>query len=78
MIYLAPFPNGRGQHVLVPVETLGSYFWTFVCEADGAASGNKIFISEMGVEALMNPAARDTVTGAVVLECAAFSLVIAA
>ncbi len=76
---LVLFLNGRGRDAFGAVNRLGKYLWTFFCEVERAASRKKMFFArdlEMGVEAQMNPAATDTATGAVVLECAAVSLVI--
>ncbi len=76
---LVPLPNGRGRDTLGAVDGLWNYLWTIFCEGDRAASGKKISLArdlEMGVEALMNPAATDTATGAVVPECVAVSLVL--
>jgi hypothetical protein len=80
MISLVPFPDGNGHDVLVGLDTLGNYYWLFVCtiEGIGKEGGNKVFLAKdatYGAGVLQDPGLKFTVTGGVVDDCAGLALV---
>lgn len=76
LLSLVPFPDGSGEEVLVGLDTLGNYFWLFVCDVYGY--GNKVFLAESqvyGGDVLQDPGLKFTVTGGDVNECEPLALV---
>jgi hypothetical protein len=77
LLSLVPFPDGTGnEEVLVGLDTLGNYFWLFVCDVYGY--GNKVFLAQdqtYGSDVLQDPNLKFTVTGGVVNDCEPLALV---
>jgi hypothetical protein len=74
LINLAPISAG-GQTILVAVDTLGKFFWLYVCAI--ANQQNKVFLANNptnGAGILQDPQLRFTVTGGLVNDCAVLAL----
>lgn len=74
LINLAPISAGS-TNILVAVDTLGNYFWLYVCAIQDQQ--NKIFLVNdpaNGEGLLQDPSLKFTVTGGIVNDCAALAL----
>jgi hypothetical protein len=77
LLSLVPFPDGTGkEEVLVGLDTLGNYYWLFMCDVYGY--GNKVFLAKdqmYGGSVLQDPNLKFTVTGGDVNDCEPLALV---